>query len=42
MVGPVNIDNQFGGLEYRTLSNFWLQSYQLMSLMLGMVRFSVH
>ena len=29
------------GLEYRTLSNFWLQSYQLMSLILGMVRFSV-
>lgn len=29
------------GLEYRTLSNFWLQSYQLMSLVLGMVRFAV-
>lgn len=29
------------GLEYRTLSNFWLQSYQLTSLVLGMVRFCV-
>lgn len=26
------------GFEYRTLSNFWLRSYQLMSLMMGMSR----
>jgi hypothetical protein len=29
------------GLEYRTLSNFWLRAYPLMSWMLGMARFSV-
>lgn len=29
------------GLEYRTLSNFWLRSYQTMSLVLGMVRLAV-
>lgn len=29
------------GLEYRTLSNFWLRSYQTMSLVLGLVRFAV-
>jgi hypothetical protein len=29
------------GLEYRTLSNFWLQSYQLMSLVFGLARVSV-
>lgn len=26
------------GLEYRTLSNFWLQSYQLMSFVMGLAR----
>lgn len=26
------------GLEYRTLSNFWLRSYQLMSFVLGLAR----
>lgn len=26
------------GLEYRTLSNFWLKSYPLMSLVMGLVR----
>jgi len=26
------------GVEYRTLSNFWLQSYQLMSLVMGLTR----
>lgn len=30
------------GLEYRTLSNFWLRSYQMMSFVLGMVRFAVN
>lgn len=30
------------GLEYRTLSNFWLQSYPLASFVLGMTRFSLH
>ncbi len=30
------------GLEYRTLSNFWLQSYQLMSLVTGLARMAVH
>lgn len=30
------------GLEYRTLSNFWLQSYQLMSLVTGLCRLAVH
>jgi hypothetical protein len=29
------------GIEYRTLSNFWLQSYQLMSLVMGLGRLSV-
>jgi len=29
------------GIEYRTLSNFWLQSYQLMSLTFGLVRQAV-
>lgn len=29
------------GLEYRTPSNFWLQSYQLMSLVFGLVRIAV-
>jgi len=28
------------GLEYRTLSNFWLRSYPLMSLMFGLSRFA--
>lgn len=30
------------GMEYRTLSNFWLQSYQLMSLVMGLSRLAVH
>ncbi len=30
------------GIEYRTLSNFWLQSYQLMSFVMGMARFSIN
>lgn len=30
------------GLEYRTLSNFWLRSYQIMSFVLGMARFAVN
>lgn len=30
------------GLEYRTLSNFWLRSYPLMSFVLGMCRFAVN
>lgn len=30
------------GLEYRTLSNFWLRSYQLMSLVFGLVRHAVN
>jgi hypothetical protein len=29
------------GLEYRTLSNFWLRSYQLMSFVMGMARLGV-
>ena len=29
------------GLEYRTLSNFWLQNYQLMSFVIGLARLSV-
>lgn len=29
------------GLEYRTLSNFWLQSYQLMSMATGLARQAV-
>jgi hypothetical protein len=28
------------GLEYRTLSNFWLQSYQIMGFVFGMARFA--
>lgn len=30
------------GLEYRTLSNFWLRSYQLMSFVMGMARLSTN
>lgn len=30
------------GLEYRVLSNFWLQSYQLMSFVTGLARMAVH
>jgi len=30
------------GIEYRTLSNFWLRSYPLMSLVTGLCRFAVH
>ena len=30
------------GMEYRTLSNFWLKSYPLMSLVYGLARFAVH
>ncbi len=30
------------GIEYRTLSNFWLRSYQLMSFVTGLCRFAVH
>lgn len=29
------------GVEYRTLSNFWLQSYPLMSFAMGMTRFAL-
>lgn len=29
------------GVEYRTLSNFWLRSYQLMSLVMGLARHAV-
>ena len=29
------------GLEYRTLSNFWIKSYPLTSLMLGLARFAL-
>lgn len=29
------------GLEYRTLSNFWLRDYRLMSLVFGLARFAV-
>lgn len=29
------------GVEYRTLSNFWLRSYQLMSFVMNLSRFSV-
>lgn len=29
------------GIEYRTLSNFWLRSYQTMSFVLALVRFAV-
>lgn len=30
------------GIEYRTLSNFWLRSYQLMSFVTGLCRFTAH
>lgn len=30
------------GLEYRTLSNFWLRSYPVMSLVFSLARYSVH
>lgn len=30
------------GLEYRTLSNFWLRSYPLMSFVMGLARLSVN
>ena len=30
------------GIEYRTLSNYWLQSYQLMSFVTGLARMAVH
>jgi hypothetical protein len=30
------------GIEYRTLSNFWLRSYQLMSFVTGLCRFTTH
>lgn len=30
------------GMEYRTLSNFWLRSYQLMSLVTGLCRIACH
>ena len=30
------------GLEYRTLSNYWLQSYHLMSFVTGLARMAVH
>ena len=30
------------GVEYRTLSNFWLRSYPLMSFVTGLCRFAVH
>ena len=30
------------GIEYRTLSNFWLRSYQLMSFVTGLCRMSCH
>lgn len=30
------------GMEYRTLSNFWLRSYQLMSLVTGLCRMACH
>lgn len=30
------------GLEYRSLSNFWLRSYPLMSFVMGLCRFAVH
>src|ERR1035437_500862 len=29
------------GIEYRTLSNFWLRSYQLMSMVMGITRLAV-
>lgn len=30
------------GVEYRTLSNFWLRSYPLMSMVFGLARLAVH
>ena len=30
------------GIEYRSLSNFWLRSYQLMSMVMGISRLAVH
>lgn len=30
------------GLEYRTLSNFWLRSYPLMSMVFGLARFAIN
>ena len=30
------------GIEYRTLSNFWLRSYPLMGLVMGLARFAVN
>lgn len=30
------------GIEYRTLSNFWLRNYQLMSFVFGLARFAVN
>jgi hypothetical protein len=30
------------GIEYRSLSNFWLRSYPLMSFVTGLARFAVH
>ena len=30
------------GIEYRSLSNFWLRSYPLMSFVFGIARFAVH
>lgn len=30
------------GIEYRVLSNFWLRSYQLVSFVTGLCRFTVH
>lgn len=30
------------GIEYRTLSNFWLRSYQLTSFVMGLCRMTVH
>lgn len=30
------------GIEYRTLSNFWLQSYPLMSLVTGLARYAIN
>ena len=30
------------GVEYRTLSNFWLRSYQLFGMVMGLTRQSVH
>ena len=30
------------GLEYRSLSNFWLRSYPLMSFVMGLSRYAIH